>query len=31
MSPLEHEALWWQVYERLAPAEAVTNVRKTPQ
>jgi hypothetical protein len=23
MSPLDHEALWWRIYERLAPAEAV--------
>ncbi|WP_123023224.1 DUF6611 family protein [Mycolicibacterium stellerae] len=28
MSPLDHEALWWQVYEKLAPAAAVTSVRK---
>ena len=28
MSPLDHEALWWQVYEKLAPAGAVTSVRK---
>jgi hypothetical protein len=20
MSPLDHEAVWWQVYEKLAPA-----------
>jgi hypothetical protein len=31
MSPLEHEALWWQVYEKLAPAETVASVRKMPQ
>jgi hypothetical protein len=30
MSPLEHEALWWQIYEKLAPAGAVTSVRKMP-
>jgi len=29
MSPLDHEALWWQVYEKLAPAAAVTSARKT--
>ena len=30
MSPLDHEALWWQVYEKLAPAAAVASVRKMP-
>lgn len=30
MSPLDHEALWWHVYEQLAPAGAVTNARKMP-
>jgi hypothetical protein len=30
MSPLDHEALWWQVYEKLAPAEADTSVREMP-
>ena len=24
MSPLEHEALWWEIYERLAPPTRVT-------
>ena len=28
MSPLDHEALWWQVYDKLAPAAAVANERK---
>ncbi len=28
MSPLDHEALWWQVYEKLAPAAAVASERK---
>ena len=31
MSPLDHEALWWQVYEKIDPAAAVTSVRKMPQ
>jgi putative SOS response-associated peptidase YedK len=31
MSPLDHEALWWHVYEKLAPAAAVASVRKMPQ
>ena len=31
MSPLDHEALWWQVYEQLAPATAVTSARRLPQ
>ncbi len=30
MSALDHEALWWQVYDKLAPAEADASVRKTP-
>ena len=28
MSPLDHEALWWQVYDKLAPPAAVANERK---
>lgn len=30
MSPLDHEALWWQIYEQLAPARAGTSDRKMP-
>ena len=30
MSPLDHEALWWRVYEQLAPARAATSDRKMP-
>jgi hypothetical protein len=28
MSPLDHEALWWQVYDKLAPAAAVASDRR---
>ena len=31
MSPLEHEALWWQVYDQLAPAHTDASVREMPQ
>jgi hypothetical protein len=31
MSPLDHEALWWQIYEQLAPAGSVASERKMPQ
>lgn len=27
MSPLDHEALWWSVYEQLAPAHPATSAR----
>ena len=30
MSPLDHEALWWTVYDRLAPCAAVASARKMP-
>lgn len=30
LSPLEHEALWWQVYDTLAPARSGANARKMP-
>jgi hypothetical protein len=31
MSPLDHEAIWWRVYEQLAPAGAAANARKMSQ
>ncbi len=30
MSPLDHEALWWRVYDQLAPAAGSASVRKMP-
>ena len=30
MSPLDHEALWWTVYDQLAPSGTVARVRKMP-
>jgi hypothetical protein len=31
MTPIEHEVLWWQVYEQLEPVHTATKVRETPQ
>ncbi len=30
MSPLDHEALWWSVYDELAPSAAAASVRRMP-
>ena len=30
MSPLDHEALWWTVYDQLAPSATAASVRKMP-
>jgi hypothetical protein len=31
MSPLDHEALWWQIYEQIAPAGSAASGRRMPQ